>query len=411
MLRECWRQPALTSAIAAVGALSKTLLKSSSHWVSDANIKGADGPDPDYVYALQHYEKALRQMRKIKDLRHILLACMLVFCFENYNERPDLGVGHVQIGFQLLKEWLRNYKPVSAPTTAPSPAPHIIEHELIRCFAMFDIHILTFAEVAPSVLQKSLHHQVTSRADPKSLVPSLVHDTPTTFPTLREARRYLYSLLTKTLQFAYSPEFSGCSTAEYEDRTKELERWFEAFSPFWRRAQQLPIDHPDSFPTMFLRLMAKHCEVTLIGQKGSSECIYDDYLPSFQEILIITRKMNLDLQKTKQIFVGNGVVSPLFAVATKCRDRTLRGQAIELLKGLRKREGVWDSRLAALAADWIRGLEEGGTTTERIPENKRVRLSKVTLDAQNLQMHLECTSRRGLMDEYTLYKKSTIKWG
>jgi hypothetical protein len=53
-----------------------------------------------------------------------------------------------------------------------------------------------------------------------------------------------------------------------------------------------------------------------------------------------------------------GIVAPLFVVATKCRVPTLRRQAIELLRGCSRREGMWDSELTARIAHWVMTLEE-----------------------------------------------------
>jgi hypothetical protein len=53
-----------------------------------------------------------------------------------------------------------------------------------------------------------------------------------------------------------------------------------------------------------------------------------------------------------------GIVPPLFMVATKCRDPTLRRQAIQLLKSSARREGMWDSNMAARISEWVMTLEE-----------------------------------------------------
>jgi hypothetical protein len=53
-----------------------------------------------------------------------------------------------------------------------------------------------------------------------------------------------------------------------------------------------------------------------------------------------------------------GIVPSLFVVATKCRDPVIRRQAIQLLKSSSRREGMWDSELAAHIGIWIAGIEE-----------------------------------------------------
>lgn len=53
-----------------------------------------------------------------------------------------------------------------------------------------------------------------------------------------------------------------------------------------------------------------------------------------------------------------GIVAPLFVVATKCRHRHVRRQAIELLRSCSRREGMWDGDLTARIAHWVMTVEE-----------------------------------------------------
>ncbi|KFH47643.1 hypothetical protein ACRE_014590 [Hapsidospora chrysogenum ATCC 11550] len=66
-----------------------------------------------------------------------------------------------------------------------------------------------------------------------------------------------------------------------------------------------------------------------------------------------------------------GIVPPLFVVATKCREPYLRRRAIQLLRSSARREGMWDSELAARIGEWIMELEEsdtdGGSSYEGTP--------------------------------------------
>lgn len=59
-----------------------------------------------------------------------------------------------------------------------------------------------------------------------------------------------------------------------------------------------------------------------------------------------------------------GIVPPLYVVATKSRDRVLRRQAIQLLRSSARREGMWDSELAARIAMWVVDIEEEGEEDE-----------------------------------------------
>ena len=57
------------------------------------------------------------------------------------------------------------------------------------------------------------------------------------------------------------------------------------------------------------------------------------------------------------------IVSPLYYVGTKCRHPVIRRRAIEILKRTRRREGLWDSNMAAAIAERIMLHEEANLTT------------------------------------------------
>jgi hypothetical protein len=71
-------------------------------------------------------------------------------------------------------------------------------------------------------------------------------------------------------------------------------------------------------------------------------------------------------------FDGN-LLSPLFVVATRCRILHIRRDAIALLKSNPRREGFWDSEMAARVAEWFVDTEEEELQDdEEISPNKRL---------------------------------------
>jgi hypothetical protein len=57
------------------------------------------------------------------------------------------------------------------------------------------------------------------------------------------------------------------------------------------------------------------------------------------------------------------IVSPLYYVGMKCRHPVIRRRAIKILKRTQRREGLWDSNMAAAIAERIMLLEEANLTT------------------------------------------------
>jgi len=98
-----------------------------------------------------------------------------------------------------------------------------------------------------------------------------------------------------------------------------------------------------------------------------------------------------------------GIVPPLFVVATKCRDRKLRREAIRLLLSSPRREGMWDSILSGRVAQWIMEIEEedlsayegpwGRAAMETVPDEKRVMVKEILFDMQRREATLRCGTR------------------
>jgi hypothetical protein len=126
-----------------------------------------------------------------------------------------------------------------------------------------------------------------------------------------------------------------------------------------------------------------------LGVLIAEECSWDKFLPDFEEIVRIAQTLADIPQSQRPLFVGTGVVTPLVLAAFRSRNRKVRQQAISLLYSCEQREGLWDSDVAAEAAEWIVGVEEAGADEKGwIPEGSRVRLSNIAMDAQNRKVHL-----------------------
>jgi hypothetical protein len=57
-----------------------------------------------------------------------------------------------------------------------------------------------------------------------------------------------------------------------------------------------------------------------------------------------------------------GLISPLYMIVSRCRDPTTRRRALHLLYACNRKEGIWDSRLAARVGQRIIEVEEAGAT-------------------------------------------------
>ncbi|KAF7862615.1 hypothetical protein EAF04_007488 [Stromatinia cepivora] len=136
------------------------------------------------------------------------------------------------------------------------------------------------------------------------------------------------------------------------------------------------------------------------GRLSSSHETYSHIKPSFA----------LDL----------GIVPPLFVVATKCRDRKLRREAINLLTSSHRREGMWDSRLCAGVGNWIMNVEEEGldeyvrgTVSEKqmVPDENRVMVMEVGFNLERRWATLRCGTRGARKGDFDPRARETpVTW-
>jgi hypothetical protein len=81
---------------------------------------------------------------------------------------------------------------------------------------------------------------------------------------------------------------------------------------------------------------------------------------------------------------------------TKCRDRRLRQEALELLERFPRRDGVWDTAMIAAVGKWIMEKEEQGLgPDEPIPEKARVRLMEVKMPTAKKEVQIRYTLIEG----------------
>ena len=64
-------------------------------------------------------------------------------------------------------------------------------------------------------------------------------------------------------------------------------------------------------------------------------------------------------QDNQRVFKSTlGILSPLFLVATKCRNPSIRDRAIKALHSSARRERTWNSCIATILAQFVVHVEE-----------------------------------------------------
>lgn len=148
---------------------------------------------------------------------------------------------------------------------------------------------------------------------------------------------------------------------------------------------------------------------------GHPESVYDDHIEDYAKIVALSRQV-LQYPGAQQILkqatfsFDYGVVQPLYVVATRCRDPHIRRDAISLLVDYPRREGTWDSAMAAMIATRIMNIEEDGAEMGYIPESARLHIVSNKFDLSKRQAVLQCTKKVPGSEERVLLPKVKLQW-
>jgi hypothetical protein len=96
--------------------------------------------------------------------------------------------------------------------------------------------------------------------------------------------------------------------------------------------------------------------IILMLNPTDDQMLYDAFTEDFARVLPYA-----------EFFIASGapafsvdiaIIPVLYLVSIRCRDPGIRRRAIELNRGVARREGVWDSRVAARVAEEVVRIEE-----------------------------------------------------
>jgi hypothetical protein len=129
---------------------------------------------------------------------------------------------------------------------------------------------------------------------------------------------------------------------------------------------------------------------------SNTEVVFDSFTAEFQRITHFARHLLRKDQEVREsvgpkLQYGMGLIMALFYTASRCRDVSVRREAIAILREWPCTNGIWHSLQAAKVAEWIASIEEeccGGL--EFIPEDCRVKLQSLKVSLQNGVIAVEC---------------------
>lgn len=403
-------QAFIRHAVIAIGSLSRSAsleLTAGSQCSSPGETGCPDIPKLDENFVLQHYNKFLQGSRKAltsgqQGRRMALIVCLLIICVEGLQWHHRSVLKHLTSGIKLLDEWITSQSKTPALPGINSPNPDIIEDEIVQQFRMLELE----SSVLYDPLPQEYHERL--RRDGNDTVNQM----PETFTSTNEARQFLELIMRRSHHFlgtvvpqkpspttqqadveaqSFLASFNTFETFEgsikplqfeQEKYAAENRRWNAAFESLYTSRTS---EHRDYLSTQLLKIRSRILGILLAGELSTTEMIYDQHLDDFAEILRLSKLFFQHPCCASLISEGSYssnacLIFPLRIIADRSRSRTLRREAIALLKSKNWREGSFWSTSTAQISEWLMEVEEEGVKGELIPEWARSRLLEVELD-------------------------------
>lgn len=401
LLKAGQQEPVIRNAIVALGTLHE------DYQTREGKFHNQLIEEPSYQHALQLYGKALRQLNghlhqgSTQGAKLAIISSILFTGFEVLRRNNMAAVIHYQAG---MRELTRQIKLTKAAATSPQsssspptlmPIPQGELDELLRVFARYDIQACTFSKPHAEALDFNL---------PRVLPTSL---------TLPEVKMHLDNLLISIYQMVKSNlsmfRYWRRETvpvnwvAQREEATATFEAWLNALENFFHQSN-ITLRPADAKSLLGLRLQIR---VAIIMLKTCIDCgpesSFDIFQDEFEDMIVQVEKMGdaiglhqaqpLDTEVTT-FTMDLGIIHPLFFIATKCRNWSLRRRAaVELRRA--GREGVWEGPIMAVVAEKIFQIEEAGVPRgEVVPESNRLHEIRRNVAYETRGVHLEATRAR-----------------
>jgi hypothetical protein len=416
VLQACYSDASLKHAVIALAALDKTAETTIDFSrLSLDNGSQFTRANEHHQFSLEEYTKAVANMRTgntLNDVRTTLISILLIFCFEAWNGNMDMAVRQIQNGVRIIQEWKSTIRDADKTPEGMSPAPHVVEHDLIRIYGRLVIQLSFFYHTLGGDLLTLYVNQEREFLD----------SMPTFFTTIEESLRYHQALFKRGTLFFSSfisdppPLHSEIAIELVSEQkftsTKSLQ-WLKAFDPMYKAfASGYSICESRMVRTYKAQILVAYIVVSTFF---SDQTVYDKYRDMFAEITSLIEEA-LALQPvvgksnpTNYSLAGRAV-STLWITGVRCRDRSIRRKSIVLLLKYPRREGVWDSLFSAKIIEFVMELEEQHLEDDYVPEWARISSIRWESDLEKRTAALICEQRTSSSSQDAVIKTKTITW-
>ncbi|PHH82066.1 hypothetical protein CDD82_7147 [Ophiocordyceps australis] len=445
VLQECHYEKAIRHAVVALGALYKTLEQS----CEPRKPGHVDSAMSHWHVAVRQYSEACNAMllighdENVRSNRTRLMASVLLACFDSFIGDHKQAIVQIQTGLGLLERIQTHgqspsqhqveqdiivvFTRLAIQAKSYDMAFHFPQPYVIR-LAPLGSHAAALPVSTPPGSKSpeiSIPHRFASAVEARLASDRLCETLLRFIERLQDAKNNASNVLPSSWQ-QYGLKFKA-----------QLDAWSYAFDHILESRLSPRITHLEKSGICALKMFQVNTNVLFMMMFCDTEAQFDAFEPHFRAIVSLGWEVvgadekratapclnpgacharnatlypnyNVSNMPNEALQCSNpnlchaatspraikpsfsadlGIVPPLFVVATKCREPRLRRQAIQLLSSSARREGMWDSQLAARIGQWIMEVEEedewlgpAAVPMRPIPENKRVMVKAVDFD-------------------------------
>ncbi|KAE9367999.1 hypothetical protein N431DRAFT_561813 [Stipitochalara longipes BDJ] len=352
-------EPTVWHSIVAVGSLHEQYMLNESNQNSGANLR----------LALDHYNKAIKRltmtgMESQDSVQVILVSCLLFVCLELLLENVKAAMAHVHSGVSILEAWQLESRSSCAANSNASKSS-LIEDHIVPIFHRLKIQVATF----DSTHLARFSAKMTRNDWESELFSDLAHARDTLVEIWNAAMKLGETLASG--RFGESLSDFTLSAMEQAKLVTRVKRWSEAFETLLVRPDMMSLGPQSPHSSALLRLQHKIAWVFISTALSPvyftsppPENVWDGHLHEFLSVVSLAESVcsgGNNPGRGASFRFEMGVIIPLYITALKCRDTNVRQRALAVLYTSPRREGFWDSRMAAKMAQRLIKLEEEGS--------------------------------------------------
>ncbi|KAK4159533.1 hypothetical protein QBC43DRAFT_247311, partial [Cladorrhinum sp. PSN259] len=348
-------EPAVWKSVVAVGALHR-------RWecASSAADKRQELVERFTKEALKHYWGAIRLARDLKDAKVLVVVSVVLAAAANMAGQWGDSQVHVRSGMRLLAQMDLSNRNGEMESVA-------------QTLGRLDFQAMVFndRDAEYQYVEEDGSIPVWFHGTGKNMMPPGVGGE-LELTDLTQASTVLFGLIRYYFTVMAAAE-KGCFPVDdlgdvHVRVVQETERWKVEFERLVvdveRAASRQKRTEEDVLATkrsiLSLRLYHTTFNLLLTAGLGGPESRWDDHQPIFDRMLALAEELEQNTKSPLPFFMSlePGLVMPLFLVATRCRHPIVRRRALNLLRELKRQEGVWNSSGAAVVAEQIVMAEE-----------------------------------------------------